>query len=164
MSSKQAITILPLSINASGAVTIYRGVGYGGAQATVAGQAVLGFANETGVDGKALLVNVLGTMLAEAGGSFNPGDPLTVDSSGRVVLAAALAAAAPVVDATKLAVASGSTPVASSAANGAIITAATGFLAAPVLSGGVPPSTVCGRALTASTGAGQVVEILRTAA
>jgi hypothetical protein len=74
-----------LSIPASGAVTVYRGVGYNGAQATVAGQAVLGFANEAGVDGRNFTVNVIGTMLAEAGGAVNVGDALDVDASGRVV-------------------------------------------------------------------------------
>lgn len=106
-----------------------------------------------------------GIAVVLAGGSFSAGGPLVSSAAGKAVAATTFAAAAPVVDvskltigATKLTIDSGATPVTSSAANGDIVTAAadamavaSGFLAAPVLTGSVLPQVIVGYALDAGS-------------
>lgn len=134
---RQQRPILTLTVKASGAVALGRGVGFDGAQATAAGQKVLGVAQTTGADTKDFAVTAMGSAIVEAGGSFSAGAALAVDSQGRAVVASSLAIAA------------GATQVTSSAANGSAI-----------LSGGVLPQFVFADALEESSGAGAFVEVL----
>lgn len=104
-----------------------------------------------------------GIALVEAGGaivvSTNP-IPVKSDSTGRAVAAAVFAAAAPVVDDSKLTIDSGATPMTSSAANGGLITAASGLLAASVLSGSVLPEAINGWVIDIGTfAAGDFVRV-----
>ena len=100
-----------------------------------------------------------GIAVLTAGGIFAAGDALVSTADGKVAKATTFAAAAPVADDTKLTVDAGSTPVTSSAANGAIISAAGGFLAAPALTGSVLPQVIVGYAVDASTGDGVIVRV-----
>jgi hypothetical protein len=133
---QQAHDIFTLSFIASGAVAAYRGVDFSGAQITAAGARPAGIAKRGAASGAGFEAAVIGTAVCEAGGSFSVGDPLQMDSSGRVIAA------------TALVVAAGATSVTSTAANGAIIT------------GGIVPQAVIGHALEASTGVGEFHEVL----
>lgn len=133
---KQSIPLLSLMLMASGAVAQFRGVGFSGAQATVQGQKIQGIARTAAADTEKFTADVSGTVIVESGGAFSIGDSLMMDSAGRAIAASALA------------VASGATPVTSSAANGAILV------------GGDAPQFVFADALEAATGAGQFVEVL----
>lgn len=144
--SLQALSILSLSVAASGAITKYRGVGYDGAQATVAGQKIMGIAETNQVDTVPVTLTVKGTAIVEAGAAINAGDALAMDNQGRAVPASALAVANPTVNA-------GAVAVTSSAANGGIVTQG-------AISGGVLPQYVFGNALQAAAGAGSFVEVL----
>lgn len=137
---QQSRPTLTLPIVANGAIAQYRGVGFNQAQATVAGQKVVGFARRPAAAGGELDVASKGTAIAETGAAIAVGAALTVDAQGRVVTAAALTVAA------------GATAVTSSAANGAI------------LAGGDLPQYICGYALpgNAAAGAGEFIEILLT--
>jgi len=149
--SFQGIAVLTLPIVASGTIARYRGVGFNQAQATVAGQKILGFSRRDAVDGNELEVTLIGTACVETGGAFAAGVALAVDSSGRVVQASSLA-----VTVGTLAVAAGATAMTSTSANGTVITGV------PAVSGGDPPQFICGYSLPgqASSGAGVFVEIL----
>lgn len=135
--SQQAISVLSLPILASGPVTEYRGVGFNGAQATVAGQKVLGIAEHGAASGAYVRVARLGTAVAEAGAAVAVGNALVMDASGRVVPASALAVAA------------GATAMTSAAANGAT-----------ALTGSEPPQYIVGYALQAAAAAGDLIEIV----
>lgn len=125
-----------LPITASGAVTANRLVGYNGAQATVAGQKVLGVSATKAADGETLTVHVGHTAMVEAGGVITVGASLTTDSQGRAVVA------------TALAIATGATAVTSAAANGAT-----------ALTGGDPPVYVFADALAAASAAGKLIPV-----
>lgn len=143
--SRQAHPLLVLTVLAAGAITAGRAVGYDGAQATVAGQKVLGVAETDVADGKHGAVATAGTTIVESGGAIAKGDALRVDANGRAVPAAALAVADPTVDA-------GAVAVTSSAANGDILTQG-------AITGGILPQYVFADALEAATGAGEFIEV-----
>lgn len=136
--SQQGIALLTLSVVASGAIAAYRGVGFNQAQATVAGQKIMGISRRPGATGADLEVVTKGTAVAETGAAIAAGVALAMDASGRVVTA------------TALQVAAGGVAVTSTAANGA------------VLSGGEPPQFIVGYSLPNQTaaGAGEFIEIL----
>lgn len=147
--SQQGISVLSLPVLASGAVAEYRGVGFNGAQATVAGQKVLGIAEFGAASGQYVRVCRLGTAVAEAGAAIAVGAALAMDATGRVVTASAITAAV-----GTLAVSVGAVAVTATAANGA--GSVTG---APTLSGGDPPQYIVGYALQAAVAAGDFIEI-----
>jgi hypothetical protein len=134
--AEQSRPTLTLTLKAAGVVARHRAVTFGGAQATVAGSKVAGIAATAAADGEHFAVNVGGSVVVESGGGFSAGAGLAVDSQGRAVAAAALT------------VASGATPVTSTAANGAILT------------GGELPQFVFADALETASGAGELVEAL----
>jgi hypothetical protein len=136
--SRQAITLLELTVLASGAVTACRAVGYDGAQATAQAQKVQGVAVTDAVDKGYFPAVVKGTAIVEAGAAIAKGDSLIVDNQGRAI---------PMTGA--LAVKAGGTAVTSTAANGAAI-----------LSGGDAPEFVFADALEAASGAGKFIEVL----
>lgn len=120
---------------------------------------------DTGVGNQAP-INYAGVLLVKSGGIIAVGDPLVSDSAGKAVKATTFAAAAPAVtvDASKLSIASGATPVTSTAANGAsLITAASGFLtpAAPALTGSILPQAINGYALDVASGADEWIRMQR---
>lgn len=82
---RQALTTLELTVKASGAVAKYRCVGFDGAQATVAGQKVLGTAMYDAADGDELPVGADDTVLAIAGAAVAVGDTLIADANGAVI-------------------------------------------------------------------------------
>ncbi|MBF0371233.1 MAG: DUF2190 family protein [Magnetococcales bacterium] len=135
--SRQSITLLTLTITASGAITACRGVGHDGAQATTQGQKIVGVACTDAADTEGLSVDVKGTAVIESGATIAVGDSLIVDASGRGI---------PVTGA--LEVASGATPVTSTAADGAVFT------------GADLPEFVFADALQAAAGAGEFIEVL----
>jgi hypothetical protein len=149
--SFQGFGLLVLPIVANGTIGRYRGVGFDQAQATVAGQKILGFSRRAAVNGNELDITSLGTACVETGGAFAAGVALAVDSSGRVVQASSLAVAV-----GTLAVSAGGTAMTSTSANGAVINGV------PALSGGDPPQFIVGYSLPgqASSAAGQFMEIL----
>jgi hypothetical protein len=160
--SQQGISVLSLPILALGAVAEYRAVGFNGAQATVAGQKVLGIAEFGAANAQMVRVCRLGTAVAEAGAAIAIGAALAVDASGRVVTASALASTIGSLNATvgTLAIAAGATPVTSAAANGTTdISGAPGLGGAPALSGGDPPQYIVGYAMQAASAAGDFIEI-----
>lgn len=136
--AKQSISTLVLTFKASGAVAAYRAVGFGGAQATVQGQKVMGISPRAVASQGISDVNVSGTAVIETGGAFTAGASLIVDSQGRARASTGA-----------LAVAAGATPVTSGAANGAA-----------VLVGGDLPEYVFADALEESGGIGEFVEVL----
>lgn len=144
---RNSISLLALTVAASGAVAANRGVGYDGAQATVAGQKVLGASRNAAADTEKLTLDVLGTTTWESGAAIAVGDKLVVDAQGRVVPAAALAVANPTVNA-------GAVAVTSTAANGAILTQG-------AITGSVLPQHIVGEALEAAAGAGEFIEVLQ---
>lgn len=133
----QAISLLALTVQAVGAISAHRAVGFDGAQATVQGQKIMGVSRVTDVDGAALPVDVAGSVTIESGAAISVGDSLIVDSAGRAI---------PVTGA--LGVAAGATAVTSAAANGAILT------------GADLPEFVLGDALEAASAAGEFIEVL----
>jgi len=133
---RQALVNLALTLTASGAVAKYRAVGFDGAQATTAGQKVLGVAMYDAVAGDEFPVAVDDTVLVEAGAAIAVGDALTVDAQGRAV------------PASDLAVAAGATSVTSTAANGSIFT------------GSIPPEYIFADALEAAAATGDVIEVI----
>ena len=134
--ARQSLVNLALTLKASGAITQYRAVGFDGAQATVAGQKVLGVAAYDAADGDEFPVNVDDTVLVEAGAAMAVGDALTVDAQGRAV------------PASQLDVAAGGTAVTSTAANGGILT------------GSILPEYIFADALEAASGAGDIIEVI----
>lgn len=164
--SRQAHALLTLTVLAAGAITANRAVGYDGAQATVAGQKVLGVATADIADATHGALDTLGTTVIETGGAIVAGDALRVDASGRAVAASALAVANPTITVDDSSIAAtldaGATPVTSSAANGAIITvtdAVTATAAQGAITGGILPQYVFADALQAASGAGEFIEI-----
>ncbi|MBF0370980.1 MAG: DUF2190 family protein [Magnetococcales bacterium] len=135
--SQQNISVLTLTVTASGTVTTARGVGYDGAQATTAGQKVMGIAMTGAAAGESLAVVTKGTAIVESGAAIAIGDSLMVDTQGRVT---------PVTG--NLSIGSGATPVTSTAANGEILT------------GADLPEYLVGDALQAASAAGKFIEIL----
>lgn len=159
------------TVIAAAAITAHRGVGFDGAQATVAGQKILGVAQVGALEGEALALTSMGLAYIETGGAITKGAAVRVDASGRAVAAAALAVANPTVELTldidvTATVNAGATPVTSGAANGAIITAsaADGDSSAAAtqgaITGGYLPQFVLGDALDAASGAGEFIRVL----
>lgn len=135
--TRQSISLLDLTLTASGAVTEYRAVKHSGAQATVQGEKVLGVARYGAADGKDYVASVKGSAVIETGAAITKGASLIVDSQGR---------AKPATGA--LAVKSGGTAMTSTAANGA------------VLEGADLPEFVFADALETASGAGEFIEVL----
>lgn len=144
--SKQYNALRGDTLIAAGAVTAYRAVGFGGAQATAAGQKVLGVAATDAADGDTFLAHTIGSAPVTSGAAIAVGDSLIVDTQGRAIPAAALAVANPTVDA-------GAVAMTSSAANGAVLTQG-------AITGADLPTYVFADALQAATGAGEVIEVL----
>lgn len=130
--------LLQGSILSGGAITEFRAVGYDGNQATVQGQVVRGIA-EFAASAAAQYVTITekGSVIMETGGAFNAGDPIICDNQGRAIKG------------NPLAIAAGAVAVTSAAANGA-----------NDITGSDPPEFQIGRAISASSGAGQFAEIL----
>jgi hypothetical protein len=135
--SQQSMSILTLTMIANGAVTENRLVGFNGAQATVAGQKVMGSSMTKAANGEALGVVTHGTAIVETGVAITVGAALVCDSQGRAVPASGT-----------LGVLSGAVAVTSSAANGAI------------LQGSDLPEFVFADALQAASGSGELIEVL----
>lgn len=144
--SKQGISLLTLTLVATGVIRAARGVGHDGAEATVAGQKIAGVARNAAAVADPLPVDAKGTTFIESGGVIVVGDALTVDNQGRAVAAAALAVADPTINA-------GATPVTSTAANGDVTTQG-------AITGGILPQYVFADALQAAGGAGEFIEVL----
>lgn len=87
--AQQANTIFTLPVLATGVIAAYRGVGFTGLQAGVAGQAILGISKRAALAGDALEVAVLGTATCESGAAIAIGTALAIDAFGRVVPAVA---------------------------------------------------------------------------
>ena len=85
--SRQCITTLSLTYTATGAVAANRAIGFNGAQASVAGQKVLGVSPRAAATGTNSDVSVTGTALIEAGAAVAAGASLIVDAAGRAVTA-----------------------------------------------------------------------------
>lgn len=135
---QQARSILDQSIVAApGAVTAFRGVDYTGAQATVAGQKIMGIAKRGAALGQGYEVAVIGTCLVEAGAAFNPGQALIMDAQGRAIS-----------NTGALAVKAGAVAMTSTAANGA------------VLQGSDLPEFVFADAIGQAVNVGDIVEVL----
>jgi len=80
----QHISLLTLTVVASGAVTSHRFVGYDGAQAG-AGGAALGVSRTNADDGDEVPVDTVGTAIIESGAAISVGDSLESDADGRAV-------------------------------------------------------------------------------
>jgi len=151
-----------ISITAAAALVARRFIGadgnYCGADLKATGVSELATAL-----GEQCPVRISGIAVVEVGGAITVGAneiPVKSDSTGRAVVAPALAAAAPVVDASKLSIDTGATGMTSSAANGGVITAASGLLAAPALTGSVMPEAISGWAINVGTfAAGDFISI-----
>ncbi|MFM2056047.1 MAG: hypothetical protein RLY71_432 [Pseudomonadota bacterium] len=144
--SQQARSVFELSFVASGAVTYARAVNiiapttsgaYTAAQATVAGQKIVGIARRSAVSGEMFDATAFGTAVCEAGAAITVGARVAVDSVGRVITA------------TALTIAAGAVAVTSAAANGA-----------GTMAGGDAPQFVFGTALQAAAAAGDLIEVL----
>ncbi|MGB0695374.1 MAG: capsid cement protein [Rhodospirillaceae bacterium] len=131
----QKHSIHTATIQTTGAVAIYRAVGFDGAQASVAGQKVRGVATTIAAIGEHLAVDVVGSTIVQTGAAVAVGDSLVVDNQGRAVPAGVLGIAA------------GATPVTSTAADGAILT------------GADLPEFVFADALEAASAADQLIEV-----
>jgi hypothetical protein len=83
--SSQNISLLGLTIRATGAITKYRFVTAAGAHPTQPGQVAFGVACFGGVAGDDITVETIGTAKLEAGGAVAIGDLLETDASGRAV-------------------------------------------------------------------------------
>ena len=84
----QSISVLALSLLASGALTNRRFVTAGGAPAPAAGNAV-GVSRTDASDGEAVTVDVLGTAEVVAGGAIANGTAVEVGADGKAVALAA---------------------------------------------------------------------------
>lgn len=133
----QSIGTLALTVTAAGAVAYARAVGFDGAQASVAGQKVLGVARYAVADGAAGAIDVAGTAIVETGAAVAVGDSLIVDAQGRAVPSSG-----------DLQVDAGAVAVLSAAANGAVLT------------GAELPEYVFADALQAADAAGELIEVL----
>lgn len=110
---------------------------YGGTQATVAGQKVIGIARRDAAVGATFDATCLGSEICEAGAAIPINSRVQVDALGRVIVA------------TAATIAAGATAVTSAAANGA-----------GTLAGGDLPVFVFGTALQAAGAAGEFIEVL----
>lgn len=135
--SQQNISVLTLTLVASGAVAESRIVGFDSAQATTQGQKVMGPSIAQAASGEAFGVVAQGTAIVETGAAITIGDSLITDSDGRAI---------PVTGG--LTVATGAVAVTSSAANGAI------------LAGADLPEYVFADALQTAAAAGEFIEVL----
>ncbi|MBF0180719.1 MAG: DUF2190 family protein [Magnetococcales bacterium] len=135
--SQQSISVLTLTVVATGAIAAGRAVGFNGATVSTQGQKPMGIAMTAATAGAALAVVTHGTAVVESGAAITLGAALIADNQGRSIPSSGA-----------LQVAAGATAVTSSAANGAI------------LAGGDPPEYVIGDALQAASGAGEFIEIL----
>ncbi|HEX9391484.1 MAG TPA: capsid cement protein [Usitatibacteraceae bacterium] len=88
MSNKTSISILALTLVASGAITNGRFVGPAGAQAAAAGNA-LGVAKTDAAIGDLVAVTVMGTEITEAGAAIAANALVEIDAAGRAVTKAA---------------------------------------------------------------------------
>jgi hypothetical protein len=147
--AQQSRPTLTLPVLATSAIAQYRGVGWTGAQATVAGQKIMGISRRPAAIGGELDVTAKGTAICESGAAITVGAALTMDASGRVVAAAAVAVAT-----TGLTVAAGAVAVTSTAANGAIVAGTA------TVSGGDLPQYIVGYAMEAAGAAGAFIEVL----
>jgi|GEM_PF-991830 len=134
--SRQAISLLDLSVRASGAVSICRCVGFNGAQATAQGQKVLGVSRYAAPDGGDFAATTAGTAIVETGGEIAVGDSLICDAQGRAIAATG-----------SLGIAVGAVDMTSTAANGAVLT------------GADLPEFVFADALQAAGAAGKFIEV-----
>ena len=82
--SKQSISLLTLSIAASGAIVANRFVTPARDQA-VADENTLGVATTEAADGDVLAVDVLGTAIVEAGAAVAAGATLKADANGKAI-------------------------------------------------------------------------------
>jgi len=73
------------TLTASGAVTARRLVGFDGAQATATGVKVMGPAANDAADGEPVAVNVIGSLLVEAGAAIAAGADVVTDTQGRAI-------------------------------------------------------------------------------
>jgi hypothetical protein len=129
--------LLKGTIQAAGAITIYRFVGFDGNQASAQGQKCRGVSEFAAAQGDNISVVEKGSAIVESGGAVNVGDDIITDNEGRAITASALAVAA------------GAVAVTSAAANGA-----------SDLTGTSLPAQRKGSALSAASGAGQWIEVL----
>jgi len=81
----QSLTLLTLTVTASGAVAERRFVGFDGAQIAAAGARALGVSQYGQDDGKDLAVDVIGTTPVETGGAVALTDELVADADGRAI-------------------------------------------------------------------------------
>lgn len=146
--SQQARSVLDLAVVATTAIAYARAVALAAptmpsnlaaAQATAAGQKIIGIARRAAAIGAYTDLTVMGTAVCEAGAAVAVGARVQCDASGCVI------------PATALAVAAGAVAVTSAAANG--VTA---------IAGGDPPVFVFGTALQAAGAAGDFIEVLIT--
>lgn len=82
--SRQAISLLPLTITASATLTADRFVTFAGAVPS-ADANVLGVVRQAAVSGDKVTVDVLGTAIVEAGAAVTAGDTLKVTNTGKVI-------------------------------------------------------------------------------
>lgn len=82
--SKQSISLLALTITASGGIVANRFVTPVNDQAG-AGENTLGVARTDAADGELVTVDVLGTAVVEAGAQFSAGDSLKVGTGGKAI-------------------------------------------------------------------------------
>lgn len=82
----QAISLLTLTIQAAGAVTESRFVGFDGAQISAEGARAMGVSLYGVEDGKDLPVDVIGTTVVETGGAVAIDDELVADTDGRAIV------------------------------------------------------------------------------
>ena len=155
-----------IAITAAAALVARRFIGFDGNLCGADAKA-LGVSELATASGEQCPVRVSNIAVVESGGILAAGNRVVSDSTGRAVAATTFAAAAPAitVDDTKLTIDTGAVAVLSSAANGAIISAASGLLtpAAPALTGSVLPQQINGTVLDAASGAGEFVRVLLAA-
>lgn len=135
---QQSRSIFDISFPAApGAVTQFRGVDFTGAQITSTGGKCIGIAKRSAAIGQSFEIAVLGTAICEAGAAIAAGQPVMMDTLGRVVPASALAIVA------------GAVAMTSYAANGMMD-----------FSGGILPQWIVGDALEGAVAAGAFIEVL----
>ena len=135
--SQQNISILTLTLIASGTVVENRAVGFAATQADTQGQKVIGTAMTAAADGDTYGVVTNGTAIIETGAAVTVGDSIITDTQGRAIPAIGV-----------LIVTGGAVGVTSSAANGSI------------LEGADLPEFVFADALQSASGAGEFIEVL----
>lgn len=133
----QNISLLPLTVKASGAVAARRAVGFDGAQVSVQGAKVMGVADYGAAGGEHYTATAVGTAVMETGAVVAVGDSLIADAQGRAIPSTGA-----------LAIKAGAVAVTSTGANGAI------------LQGGDAPEFVFADALQAAGSSGRFIEVL----